>query len=508
MPPVTHVIRAGSSDVPVETISTLHAELSAVGLPVRGPEASGTPRFEAATESRVRDFQKLYRLTETGEVNPATGGVMTLAALVATEGDRSKLREKLKNAVSAVPNSPEYNYWLARYAIMAGDYATPKTIMMLHPDWPDLSGSLGDLSGIFDPNTRPAAPDIPYPENFYSYQLDLVSQAVLSELRRQLQSLTYEEYGAAFSPPELIHQGRFPVAVRMAETAVDALTAWLEGNRYAADRELKLAMQSYLRCQALVADYCHIRFIEEQPDPLPDETHLQLTGDTPLQRIQFFLHLRQLDENNHSSFWSVLRWRRSLLSLQELRQEDTEKTIGEDGAFASGPALLTSFTYHPRVDPNLHFAFTERNQQARLDVLMIVMATIKVPLALSELNIQLRQFTAAMRGFTDILNIQNSVDVRFRYLCEFIEIPFIRLLTLEALLAKADAEYKAGTVVDPAQPFPDAPIYHNLLAAKTYQDVMTKVAEDGQYAANVSQARESLATSIQQAIQNSELLPV
>jgi hypothetical protein len=501
MPTVTRTLDARSTDTSVETITALHSELATVGLPVRGAEVSGTPTFGTDTQARVREFQELYRLPETGDVDPTTGGVMSLASLVATEGNRNSLKAKLVAAIDQVPNSPEYNYWLARYAIMAGDYQTPKTLMHLHPD---LSNLLTNLGGIFDPGPQPEAPEVPYPENFYSYRQDLVNQTVLDALRGQLQSLTYGDYGASFSPPETIHQGRFPVAVRMAEITVDALTAWQEGNRFAANRELKLAMQSYLRCQALVADYCHVRFIEEQPDPLPDETHLQLTGDTPLQRIQFFLHLRQLDENSHSSFWSVLRWRRNLLSLQELRQEDTEKPIGEDGAFASGPAFLTSFTYHPRVDPNLHFAFTERNQQTRLDVLMVVMATIKVPLALSELNIQLRQLMAAFRGFTDILDAQTAVDVRFRYLCEFIEIPFIRLLTLEALLAKADAEYKAGTVVDPAQPFPDAPIYHSLLAAKTYQDVMTKVAEDGQYAANVSQAREILATAIQQAIQNKD----
>src|SRR6516164_2461552 len=126
MPPVTTVITAGSTDVPVETIRTLQSELTAVGLPVVGAEAGGTPRFGTDTQARVREFQKRYGLGETGDVDPGTGGVMSLSALVATQSDRSQLREKLKSALNDVPDSSEYNYWLARDAVLAGDYATAK----------------------------------------------------------------------------------------------------------------------------------------------------------------------------------------------------------------------------------------------------------------------------------------------------------------------------------------------------------------------------------------------
>jgi len=103
----------------------------------------------------VREFQSRHGLAVTGAVDDTTRGVLGLSTLVTTEGDPSKLRTELKAAVDKIPNSSEYNYWLARYAIMAGDYALPKTIMKLHPD---LSGLLTDLGGIFDPGTRPQAP--------------------------------------------------------------------------------------------------------------------------------------------------------------------------------------------------------------------------------------------------------------------------------------------------------------------------------------------------------------
>jgi hypothetical protein len=127
MPPVRTIITTTSSDVPLETIRTLHTELAAVGLPVADAEADGTPRFGTDTQARVREFQKRYGLQETADVDAATGGVMALAALVATESDRSQLRKKLKNGVNDVSDSPEYNYCLARDAILAGDDATAKT---------------------------------------------------------------------------------------------------------------------------------------------------------------------------------------------------------------------------------------------------------------------------------------------------------------------------------------------------------------------------------------------
>ena len=144
MPRVTTVITAGSTDVPVETIRTLHSEPTAVGLPVVGAEADGTPRFGTDTQARVREFQQRYRLRETGDVDSATDGV---AALVATESDRSQLREKLQNAVNDVPDSPEYNYWLARYAILAGDYGLAARVS---PKLKDLSRIRTDLGAITD----------------------------------------------------------------------------------------------------------------------------------------------------------------------------------------------------------------------------------------------------------------------------------------------------------------------------------------------------------------------
>src|SRR5437762_6586823 len=126
MPIITKVITIKSKNVPVDTIKALHTELTAVGLPVIGTEGSDATKFGAATSDELKLFQDRYHLPVTGNLDPATGGILSLSALVATEPDRAKLRTQLANMVDAVPDSPEYNYWLARYAIMAGDYKTAK----------------------------------------------------------------------------------------------------------------------------------------------------------------------------------------------------------------------------------------------------------------------------------------------------------------------------------------------------------------------------------------------
>jgi hypothetical protein len=170
MPFVTTVITSRSGNVPVNTIKALHTELAAVGLPVGGADASATPRFGSDTETRVRDFQSRYHLSADGTVTPTTGGVLVLAALAATQGDRSRLRTELKNAVHNVPNSPEYNYWLARYAVMAGDY---DLAAHASPHLTDLSGlGIHLADGVFTrgDSPPPRAPEVPFPENFYSYR--------------------------------------------------------------------------------------------------------------------------------------------------------------------------------------------------------------------------------------------------------------------------------------------------------------------------------------------------
>jgi len=160
-----------ASVLPVAIVKQLHDELAAVGLPVAGAESGATPQFGSATSTQLKAFQNRYQLPVTGNLDPATGGVLSLSAVVATEADRSKLRTELANMVNDAPNSPAYNYWLARYAVVAGDYTTARTAARLAQDFGDIRATIGP---IIDPGPQPQQPEVPFPENFYTYRDDLV----------------------------------------------------------------------------------------------------------------------------------------------------------------------------------------------------------------------------------------------------------------------------------------------------------------------------------------------
>src|SRR5205809_5896654 len=184
MPFIPRPIGPGETlGVSSDTIRALHHELSVNGFPVADSETGGA-NFGPATEARVREFQSRHDLATTGALDQVTGGVLALSTLVATESDRAKLRAELKDAVDQVPNSPEYSYWLARYAIMTGDYGLAATAS---PNLTDLSGLKIDLGHRILINGGepgpPRQPEVPFPENFYSYRNSLMSEEDITYLR-------------------------------------------------------------------------------------------------------------------------------------------------------------------------------------------------------------------------------------------------------------------------------------------------------------------------------------
>jgi hypothetical protein len=83
-------------------LDALRDELSVVGLPIDAEAPSG---FGPITAEQLTRFQERYRLAVTGDLDPTTGGVLSLAALVASEPDRARLRARLGEARGAVSGS-------------------------------------------------------------------------------------------------------------------------------------------------------------------------------------------------------------------------------------------------------------------------------------------------------------------------------------------------------------------------------------------------------------------
>jgi hypothetical protein len=332
--PVTGRAAAGGSDaparsLPVATVKQLHDELAAIGLPVTGDETGATPSFGAATSARLVRFQQRYQLPADGKLDPTTGGLLTLSALVASETDRAKLRAELAGTRGAVAGSAAYDQWLARFAVMAGAYDLASSVA---PHVRDLFGN--DLgSGVFTDgsgNAPPRQPEVPFPENFYAYRFPLIAQADIDQLRllrtsgdaevrayfarssaatgTQPQPLPYPQ--APLPPTTPTTQARGERLANAAEAWLAAIEAWQLGNNEFAQQRYASAAAAYDRCQQAALEY-----FTAYPD-----YDVRFTTTTVAARIDELLWWLASDPQRWSDLWEAITWRRQLLSLAELGQ--------------------------------------------------------------------------------------------------------------------------------------------------------------------------------------------
>lgn len=506
MPPPLITLRINDTG---PAVTGLHNALGSLSIRVPDGERAEN-RLGEETSLAVAEFRRRFGLPQVSGSGPvvdaSVGSLIHIAATFAESGDRAALKSAVGEAVSiADASQPEVNYWLARYAIIAGDYPTAAAAAskIERLSLPHLADVKDFLDHILEPLTPvPRPPELPYPENFYSYRENLISAQNLDELRAQIDGVTREQMAAAISTPsnpvdpntiDLAALGR---AQYIGRHALAAVAAWQAGNRYAARRQQELAIQSYAQCQTEAANY----FLS-LGYPVPSE------GEARQRLQQVLTYLRQPDLAE-SPFWIELRWRRGLLSLQEIDEQDRKKLLETEGAFTSASKFLAAFTFFTSdlgTDPSI----TRRLQ--RLDPTLLVMATVWVPLARAEMNSQRRQFDAAITELISLRDSQARVESRFRYLCEFIEIPFIRLRLVETLFVKADAQYKARLPVaagdvnaletaraDYINRLPDpggrnqAMPFQLLQAAKTYLSVVELFNNEGEYVSRVNQGLDTL----------------
>jgi peptidoglycan hydrolase-like protein with peptidoglycan-binding domain len=548
------------STVSVATLKQLHTELAAVGLPVLGAEATGTPQFGPETVDRVRAFQKLHGLPATGALDPTTGGVMALAALVTTESDPSKLRDGLRAAQSKVPNSPQYNYMLARSAILAGD---PDLAMKVAPSAGDLGLSAGTVLDIL--SASPDKPDVPFPENFYSYRYELMSQDLIVELRtnapaRLSARLIGQPDLAGSGEPAADDQARRTiVALRprqdpngdppgvpevpplppptpnnipkaLADSAqawLEAMEAWQLGNAEFAKQRYASAVAAYNACQQATLAYFAL---------FPDyEGKFSLTAPTLAGRMDELILYLASDTAFWSDVWTHINFRRQRLTLEELGQIDWIAITRVHGIFQLLEGNLAG-----KRDPLPPTNPLPTNfRKALMDARLVVIAAVLVPLARAEANRLRRQYAAALDDLTRFqrraLPLPNSdppTTVPAALACEFIEYPFARLLAAETLLDQAEAQYKSRLSVDDepdatkkavalarlkslADDFTNRHIpsggsdasrpFQNLVAALTYSSVLESQQSDGEYLPRAKQAVDRLYAAVTSAVDKGDV---
>lgn len=540
MPPITSVINETTTHVSAETIHALHAELAAIGLPVREASTSATPTFDAETAARVHDFQQLYRLKDTGEVDKLTGDVMTLASLVATQTDRAQLRTALQTAAHASGGSAEYNDRLARVAVMIGDYSLATK---LSPHLTDLSGAAVDIGNAIATDGigpgSPRQPEVPFPENFYSYRADLMSDEDIAALRAVAPSASMPRLArislnagdpgsviaplppGVFDPPPVTGSG-MTRAERLTASALaflNAIEAWQFGNTEYARQRFASAIDAHNRCQQAVLDYFSI---------FPDYD-MHFAAATLDGRVDELVWRIASDRQTWSDIWAQLGWRRQLLSLAELGQFDWTPITGGRYAHIAYQLLQGNLSGSDQPPPPTN-PIGPAHRKIFLDTRLLVIAAVLVPLARGEANRMRRQYAEAIADFArarqDAVPVPNAnppATVPAPIACEFIEVPFARLLRIETMLDQGEAQYKARTAVDdepdparradelarinqisqdlesrsiPGDPRPGALPLQHLVAAITYADAVATMDDDGEYVARAKAAVNDQLSSI------------
>jgi hypothetical protein len=537
----------------------LHTELANVGLPVVGAEAKGTPQFGSETVDRVRAFQKLHDLPVTGAVDPTTGGIMTLSAMVLTESDRDKLQNSLREAEGKVPNSPQYNLMLARSAILAGDYDLAVKVQPAREVGPS-ARSILDIT-----KASSEKPQVPFPENFYSYRYDLVLQDDIGKLQKKAPAqstprLTGQpDLAGTGGEPSLVEKRKSIVALRpkqdpgtddppgvpevdlpptppdntpqaLADSAqawMDAVEAWQLGNAEFAKQRYASAVANYNDCQKATLAYFAI---------FPDyQDQLSLTAPTLGGRMDDLVVGLASDISFWSDVWTHINFRRQRLTLEELGQIDwaSNTRLSDIFLLLEGNLAGKRDPLDPanKLPPNFRKTF--------MDARLVVIAAVLVPLARAEANRLRRQYAAALDDLNRFqhreLTIPNSDPPRrvpAVLACEFIEYPFARLLAAETLLDQAEAQYKARLTIDDEPdaakkaaalarlksladdftsrklPRGDSSVsqpFENLLAALTYSSALESHQSDGKYVPRTKQAVDSLYDAVTSAVDKGDV---
>ena len=510
MPFIGVVLNSNSTGA---NVRELHNQLLAIGA-VIAPGEQAAKKFGPSTVAAVRAFWQQYGLPAGDAVDLPTARLMHVASAFAGVGGRVALRTAVREAAlasAADTSQPQALYWLARYATLAGDYQTAHSLAQRIPNHGDVIGVIDPILHL--PDQQPHPPELPYPENFYTYRDDLYQLDLVQDIQRQIRAIG--------EPPRHPSQAAIPggqvdvpggkALIELAATWLEAIKQWEIGNAALNRRRFADALTAYDACQASICDYFHkFHGIDSGTGALTDR----------LTRL-----IRELwkSRDERTSLWSSIIWRRGLLSLEELRAWDfpaPDDISRLQHPRAEEPSPLKG-SLPPAEDPDFGLGFIQfyfhrlvrAEYETQLDAPLVTIAFVLVPLARAEANRALRQYDAAIRDLEWVLhsvlveqrpqpppNLPTPfIQVRARLVCEFIELPFARLLLAETMLDKADAEYKAQ-IPAAEPPASDVTQFRSLRAAQTYLAIKDVFKDEGAYVSRVETAATDLTQAIRQRI--------
>ena len=507
MPLVTVQLNPGSTGA---NVRELHKQLLAIGAPLAAGEQTATS-YGPSTIAAVRAFQREYGLPARDAIDLAAGRLMHVASTFIGIGSQAALRAAVREAAQASAadsSQPQELYWLARFATLAGDYQTARSIAQLIPNHTDVIGVIDPILAL--PDQQPRPPELPYPENFYTYHYDLVPRGLLDELLNAASGGTLRRRprgpdGENDFPDDLsepppdppvepgtttppVGELRKNAVQEAARSWVEAADQWRKGNEHFEQRRYARAAGAYEASQRAA-----LRYFEKFYGLVLNTGQLVPDRMTSLV-MQLFLRSAEWPH-----LWESIRQRRLFLSLAELHGLDW------DWFSQSAEDLLRADLRGDTPPPDDEAR--RANRQRLLDCPMLILAAVFVPLARAEANRARRQFAAANVDLSRVLT-PFRIQVPFTgdpinrirlvsFTCDFIERPFAQLLKAETLLDQADAEYKAQTPAEKS-PAPDVSQFQSLKAAQTYLAVKEVFKDEGAYVSNVEVAATDLTQAIRQ----------
>lgn len=505
MPIIRVVLNPGKTGAQV---SELHKQLLAIGAVIASGEQTAK-KFGPSTVAAVRAFRQQYGLPAGNAVDLSTGRLMHVAAAFAGVGGHVALRAAVREAAQASAagsSQPQELYWLARYATLAGDYQTAHSLAQRIPNHTDVIGVIDPILQL--PDRRPRRPELPYPENFYTYRYDLVPRGLLDELLTAASGGTLRRRprgpdGENDFPDDLPEPPPDPPAEpttphtaagelrknavqEAARSWVEAADQWRKGNEDFEQRRYANAAGAYEASQRAA-----LRYFEKYYGLVLSTGQLIPDRMTSLV-VQLF---NRSAEWPH--LWESIRQRQLCLSLAELHGLDW------DWFSDSAEELLRADLRGSTIDNEL----LKTARQRLLDRPMLILGTVFVLVARAEANRARRQYAAATSDLSRVLT-PFRIQVPFTgdpfnrirlvsFMCDFIERPFAQLLKAEILLDQADAEYKARTPAA-TPPAPDVTQFQSLKAAQTYLAINEVFKDEGAYVSRVETAATRLSEMIQQ----------
>jgi peptidoglycan hydrolase-like protein with peptidoglycan-binding domain len=495
-------------------IAELHIELIKLGNPIDELTDRAPQIFGATTAQAVSAFQTQYGFSPNGTVDTLLGRLTRVAALV-IDGNYPLMLTALQELLGLTLSAPAAtNALLARFALIAGDYAIAKKFADRAPSAPGLV----DIRRLLDPQQVKALPiEVVHPENFYTYRYqplgndtdaiikrlkDLASANGFSRMRIEQEGDTGGEREplppVEPEPPiplpeiPIANEARRKAVQQAASNAVMAIEQWQNANADFKKQHYKDAITAYSECEQKARYY----FTQRYQVSISSKRRSIVSSLFEIEDSSIFLR-------------STLASRRLPISLVELKQQESISLLAEN--------VLALDLQGKEVNPNApnggaRLAESERVREQNWDKMLFLLITVFVPLARAEANRMQRQYDEAIKDLNHVLQPyslifkgvprvissdgQTEIVTPIRSVsptCDFIERPFTRLLLAEVLLDKAESEYKSRLLERSIQP-------PTLKAQQTYQAVIENFRGEGEYVARVEQGKAVLERQINEKV--------